>query len=90
MQRIQAIIQGRVQGVFYRASTRDQARTLGLSGWVRNLADGTVELVAEGDESPLDQLLLWCREGPPGARVDAVDVQRAAGTGEFTGFAVRY
>jgi len=62
-------VRGRVQGVFYRASARDQAVRLGLRGGVRNRLDGSVELWAEGDEGALDSLLRWCHQGPPAARV---------------------
>lgn len=74
-------IEGRVQGVFYRASARDEARRLGLSGWVKNLPDGRVELLAEGPRDKLERLLAWCRQGPPAARVDDV----AVGWGEYSG-----
>lgn len=67
-------IEGRVQGVFYRHSTKTEARTLGLSGWVRNMDDGSVELEVEGPRSDVDKLIAWCRQGPPNARVDNVIV----------------
>lgn len=70
-----ARVTGRVQGVFYRASTRDRARQLGLVGWVKNTADGAVELEAEGEAAQVEALLRWCQSGPPGARVD--DLERA-------------
>jgi len=72
--RAHAVIHGHVQGVFYRASTQDQARQLALVGFVRNLAEGAVELEAEGSRSSVDKLLDWCRKGPPAARVDQVEV----------------
>ena len=90
VERIHVTVRGRVQGVYFRASTRDQARQLRLSGWVRNCADGSVELIAEGDQEPLTQLVTWCRQGPPGAQVTDVNVEWRQGTGEFTGFSVRY
>ncbi|MBL7048102.1 MAG: acylphosphatase [Nitrospira sp.] len=62
-------ISGRVQGVFYRASTRDMAVRLGLKGWVRNLPDGYVEAVFEGTEDELQEAIQWCQKGPPGAHV---------------------
>jgi len=68
-------VRGLVQGVFYRASTCDRARELGLVGWVRNRADGSVELEAEGPAERIEQLVAWCRSGPPGARVSGVDVE---------------
>jgi acylphosphatase len=87
--RVRLRITGRVQGVYYRASARDEARALGLTGWVRNLPDGSVELVAEGEEPRIDRLVAWCRQGPPGARVDEVEVSRSEPTGEFRDFRIR-
>lgn len=82
-------VTGRVQGVFFRASTREQADALALSGWVRNEMDGTVSAVAEGEAAALNAWLAWIEAGgPPAARVDQVDVERAAATGEFNGFTV--
>ena len=69
-----ARVAGRVQGVYYRASTQEQARALGLRGWVRNLPDGRVELRAQGTRGRVEALLAWCRKGPPSARVASVDV----------------
>ncbi len=88
--RIHAIISGRVQGVFYRASTRDKAVSLGLTGWVRNLPDGRVELVAEGPKDSIDELISWCWDGPTYARVEEVQVQDETPTGEFKEFEIRY
>ena len=70
---LHAVVRGRVQGVFFRVSTRDEARRLGISGWVRNLPDGTVEVYAGGTESNLMTLLEWLHSGPPGAKVTEVD-----------------
>jgi acylphosphatase len=72
-------IHGRVQGVFYRAWAIETARSLGLKGWVRNRADGTVELAAWGPEGALDALLARCREGPPAAQVERIEVRDAPG-----------
>ena len=73
--RKRVIVTGRVQGVFFRESTRKKAEDWGLSGWVRNLEDGRVEWVAEGPPGPVESLIRWCREGGPLlARVDQVDV----------------
>jgi acylphosphatase len=68
-------VRGRVQGVWYRGSCAEQARALGIAGWARNLPDGRVEIVAEGDPEALDKLVEWCRHGPPAARVTAVEVR---------------
>ncbi len=80
-------ISGRVQGVFFRANTAKQARSLGLTGWVRNLPDGRVETVFEGDGPAVEAMLAWCRTGQPPARVDRVEVaeeQPGAGYADFT------
>ena len=73
--RVRAVVTGRVQGVFYRASTADAARARNLSGWVRNRDDGSVELEAEGPEVEVLDLIAWCRLGPRDARVDDVTVE---------------
>jgi acylphosphatase len=67
-------IRGRVQGVFFRAETRDRAHSLGVAGWVRNCSDGSVEAVFEGDDERVESMVGWCRRGPVGALVDGVDV----------------
>lgn len=69
------LVRGRVQGVSFRAYTQAHALRLGISGWVRNLADGSVELEAQGSAALLDRLALACREGPPAARVDSLEVE---------------
>jgi acylphosphatase len=87
--RVRIIISGRVQGVFFRRAAAEQARILGITGWVRNLADGSVELVGEGKRRNLELLLAWTRMGPPHARVDAVQAQWEPCQGEFRRFEVR-
>ena len=87
--RIRLIVKGRVQGVYFRASAVQQARHLGLTGWVMNHDDGSVEVVAEGVSENIKELIAWCRQGPPGARVDEVDVQRQDFRGEFSEFRIR-
>jgi acylphosphatase len=87
--RVELRIQGHVQGVFYRASAHRQARVLGLCGYAENLDDGSVGVVAEGEESAIEKFIAWCRIGPPSARVSRIDVTRAPPTGEFTDFEVR-
>ncbi len=69
------LISGKVQGVFYRASTRERARALGLTGHAANLDDGRVEVMACGDEDAIDALRKWLHRGPPAARVNTVDVE---------------
>jgi acylphosphatase len=88
--RVHLLIHGLVQGVFYRASARDEAARRGLAGWVRNLPDGSVECVAEGDEAALRALVAWCRGGPPGARVERVVEEWSGATGEHDRFRVTY
>ncbi len=70
-------VTGRVQGVFFRAWTSDEARALGITGWIRNCSDGTVEAKLEGEPQDLDRLIGLLHEGPPGARVDSVEVEDA-------------
>jgi acylphosphatase len=69
------IVHGRVQGVFFRASTQERGRDLGLCGWVRNRVDGTVEIHAEGEKQSLDRFAQWCRQGPPSARVEQLETK---------------
>lgn len=82
-------IEGRVQGVYYRAGTEKAASDLGLVGYTCNLADGGVEIVAEGDRQSLQALQDWCWQGPPAARVDQVTVAESDPTGEFSDFTIR-
>ena len=89
IQRVHLLVTGRVQGVYYRASTAAAARRLGLTGWVRNLSDGRVEAIAEGHIDMLHRLVDWCRDGPPHARVDSVLADWSSATGEHRGFTVR-
>lgn len=86
---VRALISGRVQGVFYRDSTRREATRAGLSGWVRNLADGRVEAVFSGPADAVAAMLEWCRQGPPLARVDGVAVDELEAASDLAGFAVR-
>jgi acylphosphatase len=72
--RAHVVVRGRVQGVFFRAQTRDRARSLGLTGWVRNNADGTVEAVFEGDRERVESMVEWSRKGPSHAQVENVEV----------------
>ena len=88
--RAHLVVHGHVQGVFYRASTARQAAVCGVKGWVRNLPDGNVEVMAEGETAAVDALVAWCRVGPPNAYVTDVDVAYLPARGEFTGFIVRY
>jgi acylphosphatase len=82
-------VSGRVQGVYFRASAAREAVRLGLTGWVRNLPDGSVEAVAEGQQPALEAFAAWCASGPPAAQVVSVDTRWSAATGEFRAFEVR-
>jgi acylphosphatase len=79
---------GRVQGVCFRFYAQEEAYRLGLTGWVRNLDDGSVELVAEGAEASLNVLALWCEQGPPSAQVLRVECHWGPATGEFKDFRI--
>jgi len=87
--RVRLRIQGRVQGVFFRATTMEEAIRLGLKGWVRNCPDGSVEAVAEGAKEKLEELVRWCRHGPPGARVHDVALQWEDFQDEFVDFRIK-
>jgi acylphosphatase len=80
--RVHVVVEGSVQGVFFRASCARQARRLGLSGFVRNSRDGAVEAEFEGRADQVDAMVAWCRNGPPSARVDDVTIDAIAPTGE--------
>lgn len=84
------IIKGIVQGVFFRAFTRDVATRLGLGGWVRNLPDGSVEALLEGDKKSVEQAISKCSIGPAGANVFDVDVLWEECQGDLRGFEIRY
>jgi acylphosphatase len=86
--RIHLLIRGRVQGVYFRAAAMREARRLGITGWVRNRPDGTVELLAEGEEDAIKALSSWANHGPSAARVDQVDVRWRGYTGEFPEFQI--
>ena len=88
--RVHAIVSGRVQGVFYRLETQNAANRIGVNGWVRNLPDGTVEAVFEGEKQKVKDIIAWCQDGPPHARVDQVKVDYQDCTGEFSDFQVTY
>lgn len=87
--RVHLYISGRVQGVFFRDSAQQIAQFLEVTGYVRNLKDGRVEVVAEGAKEAVDKLLQWCHKGPPEAMVEAVEVHNEFYKGEFGIFEVR-
>ncbi len=89
MRTVRLQIHGRVQGVWYRASTRSEAERLGVHGWVRNRSDGTVEALVQGDAGAVEELVAWCRRGPSGAAVSRVDVSEVDGGDIPAGFQIR-
>ena len=88
--RAHILVSGRVQGVFFRSETQDQAIRQDVTGWVRNLPDGRVEAVFEGEKENVEKVIEFCRRGPPGARVAKVDVHWQDFTGEFKDFKIKY
>jgi acylphosphatase len=87
--RVHLSVSGRVQGVFFRRAAADKARALDITGWARNLNDGSVEIVGEGERHNLELLVAWAHHGPPHARVDAVQLKWEPFAGEFARFQVR-
>jgi acylphosphatase len=91
MIRVHLKIHGNVQGVFFRAHTQEKAEKLGdITGWVANNGDGTVDIVAEGPENKINDLIDWCHSGPSTSDVKKVDAEKLTYTGEFDGFGIRY
>ena len=88
--RIHIFVTGRVQGVFFRQSTRVVAIKNNVNGWVCNLDDGRVEIVAEGETQNINNLVDWCKTGPANSRVDEFELSEEGFTGEFENFEVRY
>ena len=87
--RVQLTIEGWVQGVFFRTSTVQEAKRLGVKGWVRNCPDGSVEVVAEGRKKKIDELIQWCQQGPAGAQVRNVQPRWEDHQGAFENFSIR-
>lgn len=89
---VQVIISGKVQGVWFRASTQEKAEELGITGWVKNTREGTVEALFEGDENKVQQLIRWCHQGPPRAQVTTVEVtkKRHVAGPAFDTFSIRF
>lgn len=88
--RAHVIVEGRVQGVFFRAHTLEEAKKYGLSGWVRNRPEGSVEAVVEGDSVSVDTMLGWFYQGSPGSRVTKVHVQEESPIGDNNTFEIHY
>lgn len=87
--RVHAVIKGKVQGVYFRASTLEKAISLDIRGYVKNLHDGTVELDAESNKEKLIELLHWCHKGPPGASVESVQTKWLENLIHYTDFTIR-
>jgi acylphosphatase len=87
--RVHVVISGRVQGVWFRASTRDKAQQLGLTGWVKNTSEGNVEAVFEGEGKLIDEMLDWCHHGPPLAQVENVEVKKQRPSSDFDDFSIK-
>ncbi len=90
MKRFHIIVKGKVQGVFYRDNTQKKASELGLNGYVKNLPDGTVEIIAEGDEDKLNQLVNFCKTNPGYSNVTIIEIKELKPSNEFNSFEVRY
>ena len=88
LKQLQLFVRGRVQGVYFRASTQREARRLGLSGWVRNRSDGSVEILAEGEETAIRELYGWAQKGPSAARVERVDTRWRGFSGDYPDFRI--
>lgn len=88
--RAHVFVSGRVQGVFFRTETQDEALKHGVTGWVRNIPDGRVEAVFEGEKENVEKLIEFCRRGPPGARVTNVEVTWENYKGDYGSFIIRY
>ena len=89
MRRVQVLVSGRVQGVYFRMFTQKKAKHLDIKGCVRNLADGRVEIIAEADHGSIDKLIKWCHKGPVTARVDHVEITELKSDDVLTSFEIR-
>ena len=83
-------VKGKVQGVFFRATTRDKAESLSLKGWVKNNSDGTVNILAQGNQEKIDQFLNWCKEGPQSAKVENISTMVPETQEQLDSFEIRY
>ena len=87
---VHVIISGKVQGVWYRASTKQMADQIGITGWVRNTSEGNVEAMFEGEEKLVNEMIKWCNQGPPLAEVDNVTIEKMANKEDFNSFKIKY
>ncbi len=85
---VQIMVRGRVTGVFFRAATQREAKRLGVTGWVRNRNDASIEILAEGEEDSIKEIVSWAHHGPTAARVENVDVRYRSYTGEYSDFRI--
>lgn len=90
MERLNLIVKGNVQGVFFRENTKNMAKKLGLKGYAKNLPDGTVEVIAEGNKKELDKLIEFCKIGPSSAKVEDIIISFEKPKNEFKDFEIRY
>lgn len=90
MKNVHVLISGRVQGVFFRANTKQKAQSLNVKGWVRNTSDGKVEAIFEGEEESVDKMIKWCHKGSPHANVENVKVEEKSSTEGYTDFKIKY
>jgi acylphosphatase len=88
LKQVNLVVRGRVQGVYFRASTQREAKRLGLTGWVKNRPDGSVEMCVEGEEESLKEMIAWAHRGPTAARVERVDVRWRGYIGEYADFRI--
>jgi len=84
------LISGRVQGVWYRASTKNKAEQLGIKGWVKNTTNGEVEAVFQGEEKLVEKMITWCYQGPPLAKVDKISVKKQDNIENYDDFSIKY
>ena len=87
---VHVIISGRVQGVFFRASTKQKAEQLGITGWVRNTHDGCVEAIFEGEENKINEMIEWCHHGPSFSKVNNVEIKKQNPINGFDKFSIKY
>jgi acylphosphatase len=87
---VKVLISGRVQGVWFRANTKNKAEQLGLTGWVKNTSDGKVEAEFEGEEEIIIKMLEWCKGGSPSAKVTNIEINRKSPKNEYDNFEIRY
>jgi acylphosphatase len=88
--RAHIVVNGKVQGVYFRQNTQRVCSRYGVTGWISNQADGSVETVLEGDRDSVEKVIEWCKVGPPNARVEEFDLRYDRYTGEFQGFKINY